>query len=501
MREPGWLLRESQARIEAAIRTKDELRSYQRDLLVPFLLAHPRSAAYVDMGLGKTISVLTVVEELLTHEQIEKVLIIAPLRVAVQTWPTEIADWRHTAWMTHTLIRHDEQSPEVTSAMRTARKVGDSPSKARTKVFQEQLERAALSPQSVHIVNRERVEWLVEFLGKRWPYNMVVVDEATSFKDHRTKRWKALARVAQRTERIHLLSGTPAPEGIEDLFAQIALLDGGKRFGRSITAFRERFMVQHPYTRQWRPQPGAVERVTELISDITLTMQEADYLDIAKPILVERPVVLEAKELRQYKDFERELILQLKDAEIEAVNAGVLSGKLLQYASGAVYDENRNVHEVHNHKIAELQQIVEENPGQPLLVCYWFKSTLSRLRKSFPQAVMMDREGNCIADWNSDKIPMLLVHPQSAGHGIQLQLGSGHTIIFVDTPPGLESYVQMVKRISRSGQKRVVRVVHIVTRGTLDALAVGKLKNKESAQNAIISHLRELRKQLKGRKE
>jgi SNF2 family DNA or RNA helicase len=466
--------------VAAAPRGRDDLRFYQSNLLVPFLLDNPKSAAYVDMGLGKTVSILTVLDHLFSHGLARKALIVAPLRVAIQTWPTEIREWKHTLWLRHTLIRPDQRVK--TGAAR-----------------REQMRRQSMMDTEIHIINREQVAWLVETCAERgrWPYDVVIVDESTSFADHNSQRWKALAKVARQTKRLHLLSGTPAPEGIGDLFAQIYLLDAGERFGRGITAFRQHYMMQNPYTKKWLPQNGAMEKVSEKIADLCLVMKEEDYLDIAKPVVIERPIILEPNELKQYKDFEKTLILQLPDdVEIEALNAGVLSQKLLQYASGAVYDEKRQVHVIHDHKVEELRQLVDENPGEPLLVAYWFKPSLARLRKGFPHATVMDKAGQAVNDWNAGKIPMLFIHPQSAGHGLNMQLGPGHILIFADTPASLELYLQTIKRIARSGQKRLVRVVHLVARGTVEQYAVPKLMAKESAQDAFTNYLRAIRKKL-----
>lgn len=512
------LLSDIQQELAQCERDRDQLRDYQSSLLIPFLLATPKSAAYVDMGLGKTVSVLTVLDELHWSGELRKALIIAPKRVAIQTWPTEIAAWRHTAWMRgYSLIRPDPAAEEVTSAMAKARKSdplspNHAASKARTAMFHQQMRRASQSDFPIHIINREQVVFLVEYWTglRRWPYDTIIIDESTSFADHTSARWKALARVARHSKRIHLLSGTPAPENIGDLFAQIYLLDGGKRFGRGITAFRKRYMMQNPYTMQWTPQSGAVEQVTKLCADICLVMKEEDYLDTEKPLVIERPIVLDADELKRYRKFEETMILALEEGqEIEAVNAGVLAGKLLQYASGAIYgnltfDESggvkKDVHELHQHKIEELRELVEEMPDEPLLISYWFKPSLDKLRKAFPKAVVMDKDGKCVDDWNAGKIRMLLVHPQSAGHGLNMQKGPGHILVFYDTPASLELYLQIIKRLARPGQKKLVKVIHLVTKGTLDALTVPRLRNKESAQDTVILYLRDLRKKLLSRK-
>jgi len=453
-----------------------DLRPYQTNTIIPFMVAHPYSGVFVDMGLGKTISSLTVANELLERDLGSRILIIAPLRVAVQTWPTEISQWEHTWWMRPTLIR-----PEMHGTTTLQREL--------------QKRRLASTPNSIHIINREATKWLVDFHGKNWPYDVVIVDESTSFADHRTQRWKALNSVRGKIKRLHLLSGIPAPEGIEQFFAQVYLLDRGERFGKSITAFRERFLINNPYKRTWTARPGADKEVAALIAPISLIMREEDYLDLAKPIVVERPIVLEPDELRQYRKFERDLVLQIDDVEIEAESGAALAQKLLQYASGAVYDAEHQWHVAHDHKLEELRQIVEEAQGTPLLVAYWHRSSLARLAKAFPKAVKMDREGTCVDAWNAGKIDMLLVHPRSAGHGLNMQLGPGHTLIFFDNPLPLENYLQTIARLARSGQKRVVKVFHLVTLGTLDATVVPVLRGKDDAQDTVRKYIRDLRKE------
>jgi hypothetical protein len=473
-----WLQDECRALLAGAPRGPEQLRDYQAKL-VQFMLDTPKSALFVDMGLGKTSVVLTMLDHLFTHGQAERALIVAPLRVAIQTWPTELAEWRHTLWMPYTLIR------------------------ARPgKLFRETMRKKMREQTLIHIINRENVAWLIEEWAhlKKFPYCTIVIDESTSFADHRSQRWKAMAKVAQRAKRIHLLSGTPAPEGVLDLFAQIYLLDGGERFGRSITHFRESYLWQSPYSWGWKPQANAAERVAAKIADICFILKEEDAgIDVHKPLVIERPILLEKAELTQYRNFERELILQLKDAEIEAVNAGVLSMKLLQYASGAVYDQDRNVHIIHNHKLTELENIIAENPGENIIVAYWFRTSLQRLQKAFPKAVTMDKEGARVADWNAGKIPLMLLHPQSAGHGLNLQFG-GRMMVFFDTPASLELYIQVIKRIARPGQTRLVKVVHLVARRTIEQEAVPKLMAKQSMQDTLVGHLRSLRNKLLARR-
>lgn len=508
-REPGWLRRLCEAALDRCERRESDLRFYQAEIAVPFMLANPKSAAYLDMGLGKTASVLTVLDDCFSRNTINKALIIAPVRVAVQTWPTEIGKWRHTAWMEddYSLIRPDPDDEKVTFAMQEARarerlepmgSPNHAAGRARTAMFEQQKRDKANSPARIHIINREAVEWLVRYFGRKWPYDCIIVDESTSFADHTSARFKALARVTQLATRIHLLSGTPAPEGIQDLFAQIYLLDKGERFGRGITHFRKQYMMQHPYTKKWMPQMGAIATVTAKINDIALVMKQEDYLpDLKGSLVIERPIILEPKLLKQYRAFKSEMILQLPDGvEIEAVNAGVLAGKLLQWCSGAVYDENRVVHHIHDHKIEEMKELAEELRGTPLMIAYWFKSSLAVLRKAFPKGTPMDKEGKCVDDWNKGKIPYMFVHPASAGHGLNMQLGPGNTLIYFDTPASLEMYLQLNKRLDRPGQAALVRIFHLTVQKTEEQYSVAKLKLKENGQDEITRRLRIAQKSL-----
>lgn len=495
------LLLERQA---GAIRDFADLRHYQLHELVPFLIDNPFSGAFVDMGLGKTVAILTVLQRLFTLGHIRRCLIIAPLRVAVQTWPTELRQWSHTWWMTYTLIRADDRHPGLLAAMRDARldeKFDDfgSPNhaanKAKTAHLEKQRRDLVSTPTIIHIINREAVEWLVELWGKNWPYDCVIIDESTSFSDHKTARWKALNRVRPKINRLHLLSGIPAPEGIADYFAQIYLLDRGERFGRSITRFRENYMIERPYEHKWIPREGADKLVAEKIADICIVMKEEDYLGRQRAIVTERPIILDPEELRQYKDFEKEFILELDGVEIEAINSASLYGKLLQMASGAVYDNAKQTHHVHDHKIEELKQLQEEAQGSPLLVAYWHQSSLVRLQKAFPKAVKMDRRGDCVPLWNAGKIKMLLIHPRSAGHGLNMQLGPGHRLVWFDNPLPYEDYDQTINRLDRPGQAKTVLVYHLVTRNTIDATVVPRLMAKGDAQNVVKLYIRDLRKQ------
>lgn len=451
-----------------------ELRDYQRDLLVPFLLENRYSGAFVDMGLGKTVSILTVLDYLFSRNLTSKALIVAPLRVAVQTWPTEIKLWSHTWWMTHTLIRPD---PKLAPDRKLLQK-----------------KRLAREKTQIHIINREQVKWLVEFWGPSWPYKTVIIDESRSFADQNSQRWKALNKVCKYIDRMHLLSGIPAPEGIEDYFAQVYLLDRGERFGKSITDFRKKYLDINKYTYEKTPKEEAEEEVASKIADICIVMREEDYLKTDKPIVIERPIILDQHEMNRYEQLERSSILSLPDdVEIEAETGAALGQKLMQYASGAVYDENKAIHIVHDHKLEEILQLRSECDS-PIMVAYWHRSSLTRLQKLLPKALKMDKEGACVADWNAGKIDSLLVHPASVGHGLNMQKGPGHTLIFFDNPWPLELYLQLIKRLARSGQKKVVRVYHLTTMGTVDERVVPALRNKDDAQDAVRRYIRDARK-------
>lgn len=516
MRYLDSAVREAFANVE---RTRDDLHDYQADEAIPFLKENPFSALFIDMGLGKTISSLTVITDLLSEFVYEKVLVIAPLRVATETWPTEIGLWRHTAPFNYSLIHAMDDDPRIAAARARAcefgRQEGLSPSdisklagRAETSEKEKIRRRAAMSRKSIHIVSRDWIEWLVNFHGRNWPYRMVVVDESSGFKDYKSNRFKALAKVRNTDgliERLHLLTATPAAETYEHLFAQIYLMDRGERLGKRITPFRERYFTYNKYSMKWKLRPGAEEEILAKISDICLVMKAEDYLDIEKPVIVPRPVHLSASQMALYKKLETDFIVTLPNgAEIEAETAAALSSKLLQMASGVLYetylDEDldtgdmrkvKRVHHLHDHKIEALQQIVEESQGAPLLVGYHFKSSLDRLKKAFPNAVVMDKDGKCIKKWNAGKITMLLMHPQSGGHGLNLQYG-GHNIVFFDLPWSLELYLQFIGRLARQGQKHPVVVQLLTAAGTLDEFVWESLSAKEDAQDRLFSILKRL---------
>lgn len=550
-------------------RGREDLHDYQ-GAAVDFMKKNPFSALFVDLGLGKTVSSLTLILDLVTHMEAECTLVIAPLRVANETWPTEIGLWRHTACLSWARIRDEVLVDAINAAgayardmvkkhgledefvrnlvhktrlaevKRKIKKQGYDLRKSRERIIaafdkvknnpvtvQEKKDCVSVArrlaarkairehkernPACIYIINREQVEFLVDAWGEEWPYDTIIIDESSALKDHKTNRFKALAKVRRsgKIKRMHQLTATPAAETYLHLFAQIYLLDLGERLGKSYTEFTERFFKFNKYNFSHKLLPGAEEEIAELISDICMTMKAEDYLDLQKPISVVHKVRLDDEQMAMYRKLERESVVTLPSGvEIEAETAAELSNKLLQMSSGVLYErilevdpitdevvKRRVVHDIHNHKIEKLQQLVEEAAGGPILVSYHFKSSLEKLTKAFPNAVVMDKEGKAVKEWNAGRIPILLVHPQSAGHGLNLQRG-GWRIVFYDLPWSLELYLQLIGRLARQGQTEIVIVNHLVAEGTLDELVLECLLDKRDAQEALFTLLKRLREKL-----
>lgn len=520
-------------------RTFDDLRPYQ-NTAIEFLLAHPFSALFIDVGMGKSVISLTAMLRIITEMgDFDPWLVIAPRRVANETWPTEIQQWQHTAGISYVHIREDEIVAAVNAAGKAERREiveellwqGLSRAEVAEKIkgltATTRINKARLhasqrivrehfrnNPATIHIINREQVEWLVGAWGRAWPYKNVLVDESSSLKDHTTNRFKALRRVRPLIKRMHQLTATPAAETYMHLFAQIFLLDEGERFGRHITKFQKRYFTQSPYTRKWELRPGGEEDIAAKIADIALVMKAEDYLDLEKPQVLMRKVTLSSEQMALYKTMETDSIVSLPGGvEIEAETAAALSQKLLQMASGVLYEtvvddvgdgnfkKRRVVHHLHDSKLEALQELVEETQGECLLVAYWHDSSLARLKVAFPQAEVMDEDGKCVKRWNARKIPMLLVHPQSAGHGLNMQHG-GRRIVFFDIPWSLELYLQLLGRLdgarqlARAAHERVVFLHLLVAEGTLDEAVVEALAGKKDAQDLLFRLLKRMRKKL-----
>lgn len=465
--------------------TRDMMHDYQ-NRSVGVIKDKKYCALWLDMGLGKTVSTATAFTDLMNDFSVGRVLIIAPKRVAVTTWPLELRNWEHLLGLSFSVING-------TAKERTA---------------------AILKRADVHIISRDNIRWLVSMVGDQWPWDMVVVDESSSFKSQSSNRWKALKSVRKYIRRMVQLSATPSPQGLHDLWAQFYLLDRGKRLGATEKSFLSRWFNVNREHHSIEPKKHTKEEIYDIISDITIHMSAEDYLDMPELIINRVEIDLPKKVREDYKRFERESLIQLKeyeetfnynqtetelvetfkqDVEIIAENAATLTGKLLQFANGAVYTDDIGSYKVvHDEKIEALKEIIETHSGTPILVAYNFKSDLDRIRKAFPQAVMMDDDPQTQVDWNDGKIPILLTHPASSGHGLNLQRGS-NIIVWFGLNWSLELYMQLRGRLYRQGQtQKSVIVHHIVARDTVDDRVMKILEKKETTQSELLSAVKAL---------
>lgn len=409
---------------------------------------------------SKTVITLSAIFELaLDSFQIRKVLVIAPLRVARDTWSAEIEKWDHLRGLTYSVAIGSEQERKA----------------------------ALMQRADIYIINRENVDWLVNRSGLPFDYDMVVIDELSSFKSHQAKRFKSLMKVRPKVKRIVGLTGTPSSNGLMDLWAEFRLLDMGQRLGRFIGRYREDYFVPDKRNQQivfsYKPKLGAEEAIYRLISDITISMKNTDYLKLPELVGNEISVKLSQKEMDYYQTLQRELVLPLKGKEIDAVNAAALSNKLLQMANGAVYDENGTVVQIHGRKLDALEDLIEAANGKPVLVAYWFKHDLERILNQFP-AEKLDSAGS-IKRWNAGEISLAVIHPASAGHGLNLQAG-GCTLVWFGLTWSLELYQQTNARLWRQGQKDTVVIHHIIAEDTIDEDVMHSLKRKDKTQTALI---------------
>lgn len=426
-----------------------------------FIENHKTAAIFLDMGLGKTIITLTAINDLCFDTfEVQKVLVIAPLRVARDTWSAEIEKWEHLKHLKYSVVIGTET--ERLAALNT--------------------------PADIYIINRENVVWLVEDSGFPFDFDMVVIDELSSFKSHRSKRFKSLMKVRPVIKRMVGLTGTPSSNGLMDLWAEFKLLDMGKRLGRFITHYRDEFFRPDKRNGQvifsYKPKDGAEDEIYRRISDITISMKAAEHLKMPDCVMNTVSVNLSEKEMKMYKALKTDLVLSVGNREIDAVNAGALSNKLSQMANGAVYDENKTYIEIHSRKLDALEDLIEQANGKPVLVAYWFKHDFERIQKRFD--VREIKSSKDIADWNSGKISVGIIHPASAGHGLNLQTG-GSTLIWFGLTWSLELYRQTNARLWRQGQKSdVVIIHHIITKGTIDEHIMRALQNKEKTQSDLI---------------
>ena len=426
-----------------------------------FIEEHPVAAVLLDMGLGKSVITLTAIKNLcLDTFEVQKILVIAPLRVARDTWKAELEKWEH--------VRCIKYSVAVgTEAERKA---------------------ALQKPANLYIINRENVGWLIEQSGLPFDYDMVVIDELSSFKSHQAKRFRSLMKVRPTVKRMVGLTGTPSSNGLMDLWAEFRLLDMGKRLGRFITHYRDEFFRPDKRNGQvifsYKPKDGAEEEIYRRISDITISMKSTDFLQMPECVINEVEVSLSDKEMKMYNGLKKDLVLAISNKEIDAVNAGALSNKLSQMANGAVYDEDKNYIEIHDRKLDALEDLIEQSNGKPVLVAYWFKHDLERIKKRF--TVREIKTSKDIADWNNGSIPVAVIHPASAGHGLNIQEG-GSTLIWFGLTWSLELYLQTNARLWRQGQKsKTVVIHHIITKGTIDERIMKALRTKETTQYALM---------------
>lgn len=425
-----------------------------------FIISHSVSAILLEMGLGKSVITLTAINELmLNYFDVGRVLVIAPFRVAKATWPSEIKKWDHLKYLTYSIVTGNP--------------------KERIKALN--------SPAHIYIINRENVDWLITKSNFPFNFDMVVIDELSSFKSYQAKRFRTLLKVRPKVKRIVGLTGTPSSNGLMDLWAEFRILDMGERLGRYITHYRQNFFTPDKRNQQmifsYKPRDGAERTIYNLISDITISMKSKDFLKMPKCVMNEVKVSLSNKEQKIYDLLKQDMVLSLKGKEIDAINAASLSNKLLQMASGAVYGEEKESIIIHDRKLDALEDLIEGANGKPVLIAYWFKHDLTRIKKRFD--VREIKTTKDITDWNEGKIPIALIHPASAGHGLNLQDG-GSTLIWFSLTWSLELYQQTNARLNRQGQKNTVVIHHIITKGTIDENVMKALNKKTKVQDELI---------------
>ena len=428
---------------------------------IDYIETHPIAAVLLDMGLGKTVISLTAIADLLFDSfEAHRILVVAPLRVARDTWPAEISKWQHLKHLTYAV------------AVGTVKE-----------------RKAALSAGAdITIINRENLGWLIDSSGYEFDYDMVIIDELSSFKNHKSKRFQSLMKVRPKVKRIIGLTGTPSTNGLMDLWAEFKLLDFGERLGRFITHYRNNYFIPDKRNGEiiysYKPMPYAEDAIYRKISDITISMKSTDHLQMPELITSQYEVQLSEDEEQRYEELKADFILELPEGEITAANAASLTGKLSQLANGAIYDDEGNIVEFHDRKLDALEDIIESANGKPLLVAYWFKHDLQRIKKRFD--VREIKTSKDIIDWNNGDIPVAVIHPASAGHGLNLQAG-GSTLIWFGLTWSLELYQQTNARLWRQGQSSgTVVIEHIITKGTIDERILKALSLKEVSQNALI---------------
>ncbi|WP_330948881.1 DEAD/DEAH box helicase [Virgibacillus sp. MG-45] len=441
------------------------------------ILANPNIALWLDMGLGKTVITLTAVNDLKYNRfAVNKVLVIAPKKVAQGTWTNEAKKWEHLQLLRFSIVL-GSQSKRI---------------------------KALNTPADVYIINRDNVVWLVDYYRNSWPFDMVVIDESSSFKNHQSKRFKALKGIRPHIKRQVQLTGTPSPNGLIDIWSQIYLLDGGERLGKKITGFRERYFEPDQRNRDrvfsYAPKDGADKRIHELIGDIVVSMKASDYIELPPVTYNSVPVILDDRARKAYEKLEKEMLLEVDEAEITATSAAVLGNKLLQLCNGAVYDEDRNIIDIHNNKTEAFTELIEALNGSPALVFYNFQHDKTRIIKALEKTKLRVRELKTAEDendWNNGDIDILLAHPASAGYGLNLQQGGNH-VIWYGLNWNLELYLQANARLARQGQTEKVFVHKLIVQGGMDENVDLALDNKAATQDQLLAALKARIEKVKG---
>lgn len=439
---------------------------YYQNYCINRILNQSALGLLLDMGMGKTAITLTAIEQLVyDYFSVRKVLVIAPLRPALETWPTEIEKWDHTKHMSYSVVIGTKQE-----------RLGA-------------LDRDA----DVYIINRENVQWLVDFYRKKWPFDMVVIDELSSFKSSKAQRFRALRKVRPYISRIVGLTGTPSPNGLLDLWPQMFLLDEGKTLGRTLTSYRDSYFVPDKRSAQmifsWKPRPDAEAKIYEKLGDLCVSMKTADYLQLPERVDVRHEIETSEETLAIYQKLEKDMLLPYDDGDIDAGSAAILTNKLLQVAGGAAYNENGEPHILHDEKLDALDTLIEAANGQPILLFYAYRHERDRIMERHPEAVDVKND-SAVKEWNAGNIPILLAHPASAGHGLNLQFG-GHIVIWYGLPLSLELYQQANKRVHRMGQKETVLIHHLLMKNTADMWVLDQiLTPKTERQDALLEALK-----------
>ena len=437
--------------------------------LKDFIIENRYAFLTVDMGLGKTVTTLTAIQELLEdYVEISRVLVIAPKSVAENTWTSECAKWDHLAHLRVSVVMGDER-----------RRI-----------------RALDTPADIYVINRDNVVWLTRHLGKRWTFDTVIIDESSSFKNPASHRFKALRKVRPQIRRLILLTGTPSPNGHMDLWSQMWLIDMGQRLGRTLGAYRTRYFrpgrSNGHVVYDWHLRPGAHEEISALMSDVTVSLKAEDWLEVPDLIESDIRIALSEKESKAYREFERDQIMSLDGKDIEAVTAAALANKLLQFTGGAMYDTEHGWHVMSDAKLRALEDIIETAGDEPVLVFYQFRHELSRLLERFKplHPVTFSGEPDILRDWNTGRIRLMLCQPASVQYGLNMQAG-GHIIVWYAPTWNLEQYQQANARLHRQGQERPVLCYRLICEGTIDERVISAVNGKHSAQESLLAMIRD----------